>query len=216
MDFFFKPKGIALIGATPNPGKVGYAILKNLLTGFKGRIYPVNPRYKEIEGLTCYPSVQGLPDPVDLSIVFVPASKVPPVIQECAERRIPGAIIESGGFAETGKQGAALQDRLSEIARQTGIRIWGPNCMGLVDAVHGQVFSFVSPTIWDEGLIAGNVSLIVQSGMLSAGFLIDMITHGIMGVSKACSIGNRADVNECDILERIFQTKHIRLYSATH
>ena len=103
MDLFFKPKGIALIGATPNPGKVGYAILKNLLTGFKGSIYPVNPRYKEIEGFTCYPSVQGLPDAVDLAIVFVPAPKVPPVIHECAERGIPGAIIESGGFAETGK-----------------------------------------------------------------------------------------------------------------
>ena len=92
MDFFFKPKGIALIGATPNPGKVGYAILKNLLTGFKGRIYPVNPRYKEIEGLTCYPSVQGLPDPVDLAIVFVPGKNVLQIVS-CPDGSIHPAVI---------------------------------------------------------------------------------------------------------------------------
>ena len=201
MDFFFKPKGVAIIGASANPVKGGYFILNNLLKGFKGGIYPVNPAYQEIDGLPCYPSVKDVPDPVDLAIIFVPAPLVPRVLRECADRGIKGAMIESGGFAESSPEGQQLQHRIIEIHRETGIRIWGPNCMGLVDTVHDFVFSFVLPAIWEEGLYSGNVSLVVQSGMLSAGFLIDIMSNGIMGISKVCSIGNKVDVNECDLLE---------------
>ena len=215
MDFFFNPKGIALIGATTNPAKGGFSILKNLLKGFTGKIFPVNPRYASIEGLTCYASVLDVPDPVDLAIVFVPAPLVPKAIQDCALRKIPGVMIESGGFSETGPEGKKLQDKLQGISRDTGIRLWGPNCMGLVDAVRRHVFSFVSPSIWDYGIIAGEVSLIVQSGMLSAGFLIDTMTHGTMGISKVCSIGNKVDVEESQLLEYLIgdpHTKAIGLY----
>ena len=203
MDFFFKPRGIAVIGASANTNKGGYFILNNLMKGFKGGIYPVNPGYPEIDGLPCYPSVLQVPDPVDLAIIFVPAAFVPRVLRECAERGIKGAMIESGGFAESSEQGKQLQDSIIAIHKETGIRIWGPNCMGLVDAVQGLVFSFVLPAIWEKGLDPGNVSLVVQSGMLSAGFLIDIMSNGIMGISKVCSIGNKADVNECDILEHL-------------
>ena len=201
MDFFFNPAGIALLGATANEKKGGFSILKNLMTGFSGHIYPVNPRYTEINGLPCYANINQVPDPLDMAIIFVPAPVVPEVVQACADRGIPGVIIQSAGFAETGEKGKELQNQLAEISRRTGIRIWGPNCMGLVDVVHKNVFSFVTPSIWDEGLLSGNISLIVQSGMLSAGFLIDMMTRDKLGVSKACSIGNKMDVNECDILE---------------
>jgi len=200
MDFFFQPQGIALIGATPNPLKGGNAILRNLLKGFKGAIYPVNPRYETIEGVRCWPSVTALPDPLDLAIVFVPAPHVPDIIRQCAARGIRGVMIESSGFAEAGPQGAVRQAELAAIARATGIRLWGPNCMGLVDAHAGYVFSFVSPAIWDDGLIPGKVSLVVQSGLLSGGFLIDLATHGTAGISKVCSVGNKVDVNECDLL----------------
>ncbi|CAB1084271.1 CoA-binding protein [Alkalispirochaeta odontotermitis] len=201
MDFFFKPRGVAVIGASANPVKGGYFILNNLLKGYNGGIYPVNPAYSEIDGLSCFSAVLDVPDPVDLAIIFVPAPRVPRVLRECAERGIKGAMIESGGFAESGSQGEKLQEQILAISRKTGIRIWGPNCMGLVDAVHDCVFSFVLPAIWEKGLTTGNVSLVVQSGMLSAGFLIDIMSNGIMGISKACSIGNKVDVNECDILE---------------
>jgi len=201
MDFFFKPKGVAIVGASANPSKGGHFILNNVMKGYSGGVYPVNPGYPEINGIKCYPSVSQVPDPVDLAIIFVPAAMVPQVVNECVERGIHGVMIESGGFAETGDSGKQLQERLVEIGHKTGIRIWGPNCMGLVDAVHGQVFSFVLPAIWEEGFIPGDVSLIVQSGMLSAGFLIDIMTNGIMGISKVCSIGNKVDVNECDIME---------------
>ena len=210
MEFFFNPKGIALIGATTKPARGGFSILTNLLKGFAGNIYPVNPRYSSIEGLSCYPSVLDVPDPVDLAIVFVPGPLVPKVIQECVMRKIPGVMIESGGFSETGDEGKKLQDMLRRIAHETGIRLWGPNCMGLVDAVSHHVFSFVSPTIWDYGLIPGDVSLIVQSGMLSAGFLIDTMTHGTMGISKVCSIGNKVDVEECELLEYLIKDPHTK------
>ncbi len=215
MDFFFNPKGIAIIGATTNPFKGGYNILRNITTGYKGGIYPVNPKYNEIEGLTCYDAVQNVPDPVDLAIVFVPAQIAVHAAKECARRGIKGVMIQSAGFAETGPKGQLLQDELLRIQEESGMRIWGPNCMGLVDAVNRHVFSFVLPGIWDDGMMPGDVSLIVQSGMLSAGFLIDTVSHGTMGISKACSIGNKADVNECDLMEYLVSdpdTKAIGAY----
>ncbi|MCX5821124.1 MAG: acetate--CoA ligase family protein [Deltaproteobacteria bacterium] len=215
MDFFFEPRGVAVIGATPNPLKGGNAILKNLLLGYWGGIYPVNPRYREIDGLPCYPSVSAVPGPVDLAIVFVPAPLVPAAVEECAAKGIPGVMVESGGFAEAGPEGAKLQRALTGIAAATGIRIWGPNCMGLVDVVHSHVFSFMDPQAQQRGFIPGAVSLVVQSGMLSAIFLIDLMSNATMGVSKVCSVGNKVDINECDLLEYFMgdpDTRVIGLY----
>lgn len=215
MDFFFKPRAIAVVGATPSPGKGGNLIVKNMLKGYDGKIYPVNPRYQEIEGLTCYGKIVDLPDPVDLAVVFVSSNLVVPTIQACALRGIPGAMIQSAGFAEAGETGKKLQEDLAQIAAETGIRLWGPNCMGLVDAVNKRVFSTVEPIIWDAGMIPGNVSLIVQSGMLAGAFLIDIMTHGGIGISKSCSIGNKMDVDESDILQYLIadpDTSVIGLY----
>ncbi len=215
MDFFFNPEGIAVVGATPNTLKGGYAILKNLLTGYKGNIYPVNPRYSEIEGLPCYPSISSIKGHVDLAIVFVPAKLVPAAIEECAAKGVKGVMIESGGFAETGQDGSSLQQSLKDISKKTGVRLWGPNCMGLVDAVSGYAFSFMNPLALQHGLLPGGVSLVVQSGLLSAGFLIDIMTHHITGISKVCSIGNKMDVNECDLLTYLLKdtnTKVIGFY----
>lgn len=200
MHFFFKPQGIAVIGATPNRRKGGNSIVRNLILGYHGGIYPVNPNYQIIEGLACYPRVSDIEHPVDLAIVFIPASQVPEAVRACAQMGVKGVIIETGGFAEIGAQGRSLQEELLNIHRTTGIRIWGPNCMGLVDAVNRHVFSFMDPASLEAGLTPGNVSLIVQSGMLSAAFLIDIMSHGIMGINKVCSVGNKIDVNECDLL----------------
>jgi len=201
MEYFFNPRGIAVVGATPSPGKGGNIIVSNLLKGYSGSIYPVNSRYGQINGLKCYASILDVPDPVDLAIVYVGAGMVPQIVSDCAERGIPGVMLQSAGFSESGPEGAALQAKIAKIAEQTGIRLWGPNCMGLVDAVNCNVFSTVTPDIWNGGLTPGNVSLIVQSGMLAGAFLIDIMTHGIMGISKVCSIGNKMDIDESDILE---------------
>jgi acyl-CoA synthetase (NDP forming) len=212
MEFFFNPQGIAVVGATPNSFKGGFAILKNCITGYKGNIYPVNPRYSEIEGLACYPSVSAIPGHVDLAIVFVPAKLVPAAIMDCAAKGVQGVMIESGGFAETGQEGVTLQQSIKDISEHTGIRLWGPNCMGLVDAVSGHVFSFMDPRALQHGLLLpGNISLIVQSGLLSAGFLVDIMTHRITGISKVCSVGNKMDVNECDLLPYLLQDTNTRV-----
>lgn len=200
MEFFFRPRGIAVVGATASKRKGGNLIVLNLKKGYPGPVYPVNPGYDEIEGFTCYPSVAKVPDPVDLAIVFVAAYMVPQVIEDCAQRRIPGVMIQSAGFSETGTQGAALQEKIRQTAQKTGIRLWGPNCMGLVDVHNQWIFSTVTPAIWDTGLTGGNVSLIAQSGMLAGAFLIDLMSHGTMGIAKVCSIGNKMDVDENDLL----------------
>jgi acetyltransferase len=118
-------------------------------------------------------------------------------------------MIESGGFAEAGPEGELLQQALVDIAARTGIRLWGPNCMGLVDVVHRHIFSFMDPKAQERGeFIPGTVSLVVQSGMLSAIFLIDTMSNATMGVSKVASLGNKVDVNECDILEYFLRDPH--------
>jgi acyl-CoA synthetase (NDP forming) len=210
MHFFFDPRSVAIIGASRDPKRGGHRILSNVKTGFQGCIYPVNPQCAEIDGLKCYPSVLDISEPVDLAIVFVPARLVPGVVRECARHGVPGVIIESAGFAETGAAGKARQDELRQIVAETGIRLWGPNCMGLVDMVKRHVFSFVVGSIWDAQASVGDVSLIVQSGFLSAGFVIDLMSHRGVGISKACSIGNKVDVDECDVLEFLLDDPHTK------
>ena len=201
MDLFFEPKSIAVIGATGDSRKGGYSLVANLKSKFAERLYPVNPKYDEVCGLPCFESVKKLPEPVDLGIVFIPAPGVPAILRECGECGIRAIMIQSAGFAETGEQGRVLQDQCRQIAHEYNIRLWGPNCMGVVDGNSGMVASFMNPHIWKDALRPGGVSLIVQSGMLSAGFLMQIISEGYFGLSKACSIGNRSDINECDVLE---------------
>jgi acetyltransferase len=212
MDAFFHPGSLAVIGASNR--NIGNFAITNLLAGFKGRIYPVNPNYKEIEGLPCFPSLEDIPHPIDLAIILVPASSVPSVLEICATRGVGRVIIESAGFAEIGEDGLALQDQCVAIAKQNGMRIWGPNCMGIVDVHRRYFFTFMHPAVREEGLLPGRISLIVQSGMMSAIFLAELGRRGI-GVAKACSIGNRADVDECDVLEYLLKdpdTDVIALY----
>ncbi len=212
MQTFFNPRSVAVVGAS---GKnLGHHVVLNLKAGFQGPIYPVNPNYPQIEGLRCYPAIDAIADPVDLAIVIVPAQTIPAVLEACARKGTRRVIIESAGFSETGAEGRALQARCDQIARLAGIRLWGPNCMGIVDVRRQHFFTFMHPNIRREGLLPGRISLVVQSGMMSAIFLAELARRGI-GVAKACSIGNRADVDECDLIEYLAQdpdTDVIALY----
>ena len=215
MNGFLEPRSVAVVGASADPRRGGYHLVANLAECLKERIYPVNPRYEEICGLPCYGSVLDLPESVDLCIVFVPAPDVPKVLDACGKKGIRRVMIQSAGFAETGEQGRRLQDRCVQIARQTHLRLWGPNCMGMLNGRKRIVASFMRPDIWRENLRGGGVSLIVQSGMLAAGFLMQILSDGYFGLSHACSIGNRCDVNECDLLEHFAQdsaTEVVALY----
>lgn len=213
MKGFFDPRSIAVVGASTSRG--GNHLLQNVLRGHRGPVYPVNPNHQEIEGLRCYPKVESIPEEVELAVVFVPAAEVPGVLEDCARKGVKRVMIQSAGFAEVGPEGKELQQRCLDLARSSGIRLWGPNCMGLVDVPRGLYLSFMHPRIHSAGLLPGNVSLVVQSGMLSAGFLADLAARGMMGVAKACSIGNKADLDECDILEYLLedpQTRAVAMY----
>ena len=215
MDFFFEPKGIAVVGATPERYQGGQYLVTNLTLGYKGPIYPVNPKYDKVLGLKCYQRVLEIAGPLDLALIFVPAPTVPQVLEDCVAKGLRGAIIQSSGFAETGPEGKSLQNQCIDIARKGKLRIWGPNCMGLIDTSRRHVFSFITPEVWEAAVNPGHISLIVQSGLLSAGFITTLMGNKTIGLAKVCSIGNKSDVEETELLEYLLKdpdTKVIALY----
>ena len=214
LDHFFYPRAVAVIGVTDNPMKGGYHILRNTLAGYKGAVYPVNPKYAEVLGVPCYPDIASVPGEFDLAVYFIPARFLPETIRECAKKGARGIIIESAGFSEAGEEGKRLQEESVALARGLGVRLWGPNCMGLLDGHSRTVFSFMYTDKWQTVMKPGNVSLIVQSGMLSAGFLMMILERGGMGMSKICSIGNKCDVNETELLEYLVADGHTGVIGA--
>lgn len=213
MDFFFNPRSVAVVGASDKgPGSF---LLGNLQRGYQGKVFPVNPNYQELGGLPCYPSVDAIPEPVDLALLLIPAKLAPETLTACVKRRVKGAIIQSAGFAEVGEKGQDLSRQALEIARQGGLRLWGPNCMGLVDVPNRRFFTLMQPAITNVVDMPGSISLVVQSGMLSAGFLADLMSRHSIGVAKVCSLGNKLDVDECDVLEYLMadpETKVVAMY----
>jgi len=201
MREFLEPESVAVIGASPDPRKGGYALVNNLKERFSDHLYPVHPGGAAICGLQAVPRVEDLPRPVDLAVVFVRAPLVPKILDECGRKGIRHVMIQSAGFAETGPPGIELQERCLAVAREHGMRLWGPNCMGVINGHTGMVASFVRSDIWKGNLKRGGVSLVVQSGMLTAGFLFQVLREEYFGISKACSVGNKCDINECDLLE---------------
>lgn len=201
LDIFYHPDGVAVLGATADRKRGGFALLRNTLDGYQGKVYPVNPKYDEILGRKCYPDIASIPENFGLLLYFIPAAHLPATIRECAKKGVRAIIIESAGFSEVGAEGRALQEESVRLAREFGIRLWGPNCMGLLDGHSRNVFSFMYNDDWKRLMQPGGVSLVVQSGMLSAGFLMAILQRGGMGISKVASIGNKCDVDETDLLE---------------
>lgn len=198
IEYFFRPKSVAVIGASANTEKGGYIIVKNLVKSFSGAIYPVNPKLSEVCGLKAYPTVQDIPGEVDLAVILIPAKFIPQVIKDCGEKGVKAVIIESGGFADAGPDGKKLQDHIVEIARPYGMRLWGPNCGGHSVQEPPINTSFIMEM---DPLEPGNVAFISQSGMTVGGLLEQTLDHGQPKYSTACTIGNRCDVNEADLLE---------------
>lgn len=206
MNFFFDPQAVAVVGASER--RTGASLLQNLQQGFQGRIYPVNPNYQQLGGLPCFASLADIPGPVELAIVLVPARALPAVLTACADKGVQGVMIESAGFAEAGAEGRALQEQCLDIARRAGMRLWGPNCMGLVDVGQRLFFTFMVPRITGILDFPGRISLVVQSGMLSAAFLAEMASRRSVAVNKVCSIGNKCDVDECDLLPHLIADRN--------
>ncbi|ABM80842.1 acetate--CoA ligase family protein [Hyperthermus butylicus] len=213
VEVLFKPKGVAVIGASRKPGKVGYMVLYNLKNSYEGPIYPVNPNADEILGLKAYPTIMDVPDPVDLAVVTVPAKMVPDVVDQAGRRGVRAVIVISAGFREVGGEGVELEKRLLEVVRKHGIRMLGPNCLGVYSPSTGINATFLDPE--KQGLPGkGPIAFISQSGALGAA-LLDWLDANQFGISKFISIGNKADIDEADLLAYLRkdpETKSIAMY----
>ncbi len=189
------PKSIAVIGASADARKAGHLVLKNLLTqGFKGDVYPVNPKGGEIGGKKAYAAVGGIPGPVDLAVIVTPAETVPGLAEECGKKAIPSLIVISAGFAESGEEGRKREEGLRAIAERYGISLVGPNCLGVMRPSLGMNASFgnVLPP-------AGPVAFLSQSGALGEA-VIDRAEGMGLGLSLFVSMGNKTSMDECDFL----------------
>lgn len=204
---FFSPRGVAVVGVSRDPSKLGFALARNLsVSGFQGAIHYVNPRGGMLLGRPVYPSLSAVPDPVDLAVLLVPPPQVPAALEECAARGIRAVIIATGGFRETGPEGAALERRCLEVARAHRIRLIGPNCIGLANTHLPLDTTFIQP----PPPPVGEVAFISHSGAICAG-VIDWLRGQGFGLSHLASLGNQADVTETDMLDPIGADPHTRV-----
>ncbi|MFH1153390.1 MAG: acetate--CoA ligase family protein [Pseudomonadota bacterium] len=197
LDAIFAPESIAVIGASSQKGKVGHDIFANILYGgYQGTIYPVNPTAKSILSVKCYPSVAAIPDPIDLAMVILPPKLALKAVEDCIVKGVKGVVIVSAGFREVGGEGLEIEKKIQEMCRKAGIRLVGPNCLGVInpspDVSLNASFSNRMPA-------PGNISFISQSGALCTAVL-DFAADKGFGFSKFISIGNKADVDELDLL----------------
>jgi len=212
LNRFFEPESVAVIGASEKPGTIGRAIMVNLIEKFKGKIYPVNIKYDKVFGLPCYKSVLDIPGTVELAVIAVPAKIVPRIIEECGEKGIKAAIIISAGFREIGGEGIEREKRVIETARKYGMRIIGPNCLGVYDA-HSGLNTIFNPPDRQRVPEPGPVAFISQSGALGAAVL-DWISIMGVGLSKFVSYGNAADVDESELIEFLTLDPKTRIITA--
>ncbi len=193
---FFTPSSVAIVGASNNPSKVGYSLLHNLLkSGYQGKIYPVNLKHKEVQGLKAYKTLSEIGEPIDLLVVSIPSQFVLDLIDEAASLEIKAVLIISAGFKEIGAEGSKLEQKLFKKIRKHGMRVVGPNCLGLIDN-----FTPMNITFTKSNSRKGNLGFISQSGALITGILDWSIKEEI-GFSKFVSVGNKLDVDEVELIE---------------
>ena len=199
LDALLRPASVAVIGASNDPTRIGGRPVRYLrAAGYAGRIYPVNPRHKDVQGLAAFPHISDVPEPVDLAIVAVPAPSVVDTVEACAARGVQVAVIYSAGFAEMGAEGRRLQQRLSEIAAETGLRIVGPNCLGVYNSEIG-FFATFSTTLEDGFPAPGGVALVSQSGAYGSHLSLLARKRNI-DVRYWVTTGNEADVSVPEVL----------------
>jgi acetyltransferase len=208
LDAILRPKSVAVIGASTSPDKLGHEILKNILAGgYQGAVYPINPKADAILDLPCHANIKDLKEPPDLAVLIIPARFVPQAIQDCGEKGVQGAVIITGGFSEAGPEGEALQQQTAEIARNFGVRLIGPNCQGVNNPHHPICAS------WPLLTYHGKIAVISQSGTVGAA-MMDWFSEEKLGVSSFVSMGNRADVDEADLIDYFNQDDNTEVIAA--
>ncbi len=192
------PKAVAVIGASSRPDSVGMAVFRNILfSGYKGIVYPVNPKTKSILGVRAYPSILEIPDEVDLAVIIVPNTMVSKVVAECGEKKVKGVVVITAGFKEIGEEGLKLEKELVDVAKKYGISVIGPNCVGIIntDPEFSLNATFARPFVPKTG----NIAFVSQSGAFGVAAL-EYARKREISISKFISVGNKADVNENDLL----------------
>ncbi len=193
------PRSIAVIGASTNPNKSGGVLFSNLATGgFQGHLYPINPSASEVMGLKAYPSVEVIPEAVDLVYIVLPSQHVESAIQQCIAAGAKAACIITAGFAEAGAEGKSLQDRIRAQAQGAGMLVAGPNTIGMVNAECGMMGSFVNFPRWERG----GISLFTQTGIFTGALMRQIMDSDVqrLPASKSIDVGNKIDVHESDFL----------------
>jgi acetyl coenzyme A synthetase (ADP forming)-like protein len=208
LDSFFNPESVAVIGASTNPDKLGYAVVKNLLDGGyanRGKVFPINPNASEILGFHAYPTVLDIPGNIDLAVIVIPYQHVPDALRICGQKGIPSAIVISAGFREAGQEGLERELELIQICREYNLRLIGPNCLGVIDSFTPLNASFAAGTP-----PSGPMAFMSQSGALGTAVL-DIAMAGRLGLSKFVSLGNKADVSEIDLLQAWVKDDHSKV-----
>lgn len=195
LDKLFNPQSIAVFGASEQPSAVGTTVYNNLLTGYSGPVYPINPKYKELQGKPCFSSIKEVEQPVDLAVILTPAVTIPQIMIECGEKNIKQAVILSAGFSEVKESGEQLEQKILEIARQYRIRFIGPNCLGIMRPSIG-----LNATFETSPVLPGNLAFVSQSGALCAAIL-DWAIGEHIGFSTMVSMGNSADIDFGEMLD---------------
>ncbi|MDD4168857.1 MAG: acetate--CoA ligase family protein [Desulfotomaculaceae bacterium] len=203
---FFNPKSIAIIGASKSPEKIGNVIVKNILSsGYTGKVFPINPREKEINGLLCYPSINIAPAPVELAVISVPSSMVLDVAKDCGKNGVNNLVVITAGFKETGKEGLRLEKKLAGICHQYKMQMLGPNCVGFMDTHTPINASFAAGFP-----LKGEIAFISQSGAMVISILDWSFSAGL-GFSKFISLGNKANLTEAHFIEHAADDPHTKV-----
>jgi acetyltransferase len=211
LEYFYNPRSIAIVGASEHQRKPGGRPLAALLKkGYAGKVFPVNPSYTDIGGTKCYPSVLDVPEPIDMAIISVPADSVLGVLERCVKKGVKAAVIFSAGFSEVGAEGEALQQKLTDLARESGIRLLGPNCLGLMNLTNSVLASFAFVTDLDP-VSPMTVGFVTQSGAFGAMMYEEATLSGV-GFSSFTSVGNEADLEFSDFVGYLPQTELIGGY----
>lgn len=207
LDRLLSPRSIAMVGASNSPTRIGGTVFANLLRAFPGEVHPVHPRDEVVQGRTAYRGVADLPEAVDLAVIAVPAPAVVDVVAACAARGVGGATVITSGFAEAGPEGRALQDRLTAVARETGIRVIGPNCIGYMNA-HGGVMANFMVTVDEPLPTPGPVALVSQSGGFGSYITNKAVLAGLR-LGWFVSTGNESDVNVANVLRHLVERPEV-------
>jgi acetyltransferase len=209
-ELMFNPRAVAVIGASPEANRPGAQIIKALQdNGFSGQVYPVNPKYPELAGLRCYPSVAGVPQPCDIAVIALPADLVPDTIAACGKQGIRFAVVLGGGFREAGAEGQAREARMLEAARAHDVRIVGPNCLGLVN-VHARAYAAFGSLARPPVLPAGPVSAVIQSGGFGNSLVIRCAMAGI-GFRLVVASGSESDLTAPELIDAMVDDPETRL-----